>query len=611
MKVNIKIVLIAILFGAFFWGMDAVLDHYLCVVNSYCEYHLLGIPIKGILTFLEIFIYLLLYGLWMEKRIPENGRMPLKLAKQKRDLGERVRELNYLYGIPNLNNSSVVSMDEILQTAVYMIAYSWQYSENTCVRIVLRDKVFSSDDCEKTPWGHSSRIIVGGEDVGEIEVFYLQEYIEGDEKISQKEDQFLVDTIAAQLGKIIEGVWTEEAIQRQIEYLEAFNRSLQFFQSNLENIENVREGVCWLAIELFNIKMAWLGLVEEGKSTLQLAASSGFEEEQMEFIQSNWHRGAAGRKLVRRVFKSGTPIVMAHILNDPDCACWRESAESLHFQSFAILPLIGGNREIGVLNLYHEEPAFFDEELIPLLKLFADQASVALSNAMLMELIKAKRELLQKLSHQLVEAQESERQTLALELQEKIGQILTGVKLTMGAIEVQSETAQKNLDNAKMQISDLIALLRDMSQDLRPTMLDGSGLLSVLLWFFGRFNAQTGVNIEFKHHDIDRSFPPDKEITLYRVIQGLLTGLARDDDVKEVEIEVWYEDDILKFEMENQVNRCNGNQEPNYSLIEMTERMNVSGGKLSVSAPTETSCLIAGELPVKGKYINRRKRKRY
>ena len=195
MKVNLKIVPIAILFGGFALGIDALLEHYLCVVNSYCGHPILGIPVNQVVTFLVVFILLLLYGFWLEKKITESSRLPLPSPKQKRDLGERVRELNYLYGIPKLNNSSTASLDGVLQTAVYLIAYSWQYSDNTCVRITLRDQVYCTDNCKETPWMHSSRIVVRGEDVGEIEVFYLEEDQERDEKIAQKEDQFLVDQL--------------------------------------------------------------------------------------------------------------------------------------------------------------------------------------------------------------------------------------------------------------------------------------------------------------------------------------------------------------------------------------------------------------------------------
>jgi signal transduction histidine kinase len=610
LKDNTKIITIAALLGVIAWLVDSILNYFLCKVNSFCEGLVLGVPMGQFIARVEIVVILLLYGFWIAKRIVDKDRMDITHFKTKNDLGERVKELNFLYSISSLIPSPDTSLEEVFETAVYLIAYSWQNPEITCVRITLKDQVFATDNFQETSWGQTSEIVVQGEPVGQVEIFHLEKIPERDEKLFRKEEKFLVDTIAGQLAKIVGGVWAEKAIQRQVDYLAALNNSLQYFQANLEDVEKIQEGVCWLVIELFKVKMAWMGLVHEEDYDVHLAAASGFEKEHLDAIQSTWNDGTSGRDITSKAIKSGKPVVMQNVLTTEDFAAWRETAETCGYQSSATLPLVGGDRVIGVLNLYNEQTEFFDDELMLLLQLFADQVSVALSNAMLMEQIKAKRQLLQDLSRQMVESREAERQILASELQEKIGQILTGINLTLGAVEVPSDSAQSNLENAKKQISDIISQLRDMSQDLRPTMLDNSGLLPTLLWYFDRYNAQTGVKVEFTHEGIDRRFPKDKEITLYRVIQGLLTNVATNEKVKDLKIEVMHVDDRLKFMIEDQVMVSNNKNETNFGLIEMTERMNTSGGKLSITTPPGSGTLIEGELPVKGKFINRRRRSR-
>lgn len=106
--------------------------------------------------------------------------------------------------------------------------------------------------------------------------------------------------------------------------------------------------------------------------------------------------------------------------------------------------------------------------------------------------MRAGRERLQTLSRQVVEVQEIERRHIARELHDEIGQVLTGLKLTLEmSTRLPADAARASLSEAQKLVSDLMARVRDLSLALRPAMLDDLGLLPTLLWHFERYTAQT------------------------------------------------------------------------------------------------------------------------
>ena len=103
-------------------------------------------------------------------------------------------------------------------------------------------------------------------------------------------------------------------------------------------------------------------------------------------------------------------------------------------------------------------------------------------------------EELRRLSHRLVEVQESERRNIARELHDEIGQLLTGLKLVIEmAARLPVEQTKDQCQKAQSLVNELMGRVRDLSLDLRPAMLDDLGLLHALLWHFERYTSQTGV----------------------------------------------------------------------------------------------------------------------
>jgi PAS domain S-box-containing protein len=131
-------------------------------------------------------------------------------------------------------------------------------------------------------------------------------------------------------------------------------------------------------------------------------------------------------------------------------------------------------------------------------------------------------------SSRLMEARESERRHIAHELHDEIGQELTGLKLALDRLRRAADgTTAKGLQVIQEQVESLMSRARDLSFNLRPSLLDDLGLVPALKWLFSRYTEQTGVRVDFHHDGKNRRFLPEIEIVLFRVIQEALTNAAR------------------------------------------------------------------------------------
>ena len=158
-------------------------------------------------------------------RIPldgENGTEKVEIA-----LRERIKELNCLYGISQLAERYLHSLDDLLQELVSFLPYSWQYPEVTCARILFHGKTYTSDRFKVTNWRQSARIYMYRKPVGEVGIFYLEECPSADEGPFLKEERALLDTVAEQIGIIATRISAEMELEESNRLLTLERQALQ------------------------------------------------------------------------------------------------------------------------------------------------------------------------------------------------------------------------------------------------------------------------------------------------------------------------------------------------------------------------------------------------
>jgi signal transduction histidine kinase len=136
-----------------------------------------------------------------------------RLLEVARNLTERVKELNCLYGMSHLFEDEALSIEEILQGVINIMPPAWQYPEITCVRIKSKRKVYATDGFRETAWKQIQNIAVNGKLFGNVEVYYMEEKPELDEGPFLKEERNLLYVIAERLGHMIERQMAESNVK--------------------------------------------------------------------------------------------------------------------------------------------------------------------------------------------------------------------------------------------------------------------------------------------------------------------------------------------------------------------------------------------------------------
>jgi signal transduction histidine kinase len=222
----------------------------------------------------------------------------------------------------------------------------------------------------------------------------------------------------------------------------------------------------------------------------------------------------------------------------------------LGFRSVISLPLGAGRDISGFLNLFWREVDGCQAAEMGLLTQIANAVAIAVEKGRLFEQVKASHERLEALSRRLIEVQESERRHVARELHDEIGQTVTGMRFLLDTIDWSSATmARERVEQVQQLVNGLVTQIRNLSLNLRPSMLDDLGLVPALVWLFGRYTAQTHVRVDFNQQGLDRRFDPEIETVGYRVVQEALTNVARHARVDHVGVRGWVEDRSLFLEV--------------------------------------------------------------
>lgn len=210
---------------------------------------------------------------------------------------------------------------------------------------------------------------------------------------------------------------------------------------------------------------------------------------------------------------------------------------------------------------------------------------------------------LKSLSRRLMEVQEVERRNIALELHDEIGQLLTGLKLTLEvSTRVPPEEVGGSLGQARTLVNDLMMRVRNLSLDLRPAMLDDFGLLPTLLWHIEHYTAQTKIRVNFKHSGLEkRRFTPEVETAAYRLVQEALTNVARHANVQEATVRLWTLHRTLSIEVEDSGKGFDPDSvmaSETSGLAGMRERAILLGGQLKIDSRVGGGTRLIAELSI-------------
>ena len=139
------------------------------------------------------------------------------LSRLAHQLGERVKELNCLFGISDIVERGGGSLDQILQETVELLRLSWDHADVACARIVLGEEEFRSKQYGEPVSTQTTPILVYGEKAGTIEISYLEPRPPQDEGPFTSEERRLLNAVGERLGHIVERLTSEDRLRKKEE----------------------------------------------------------------------------------------------------------------------------------------------------------------------------------------------------------------------------------------------------------------------------------------------------------------------------------------------------------------------------------------------------------
>lgn len=242
------------------------------------------------------------------------------------------------------------------------------------------------------------------------------------------------------------------------------------------------------------------------------------------------------------------------------------------------------------------------------------------------ELVAAERALreytdrLTQLSRQLLTSQESERRRIARDLHDEIGQALTLIQLNLQVAHDATSDGPiaRAIDDTVAIVEGVLRQVRDLSLELRPSILDDLGLAPALRWYIDRVRQSSGLLIDFHVEPALSSarWSTEIETACFRVAQEALSNVIRHAQARYVEVALGEDehgqddpeerkhtlrlrvcDDGVGFDAD--AARTAAAQGTSMGLLNMEERMKLVGGSLSVaSTAVDGTCIEATVRPV-------------
>jgi len=196
-------------------------------------------------------------------------------------------------------------------------------------------------------------------------------------------------------------------------------------------------------------------------------------------------------------------------------------------------------------------------------------------------------------------AKEEERRFIAHELHDELGQMLTVVKLRIGA------AGGKGTAETLALVDGMLGRVRKISGDLRPPLLDEVGLIPALRAYVDAQTALSGVRIELDA-DADaeagaRRLDAAREIACFRVVQESLTNALRHAAPRRIQVSVIHGPAAISLSISDDGHGFDATAlraAGHLGVVGMQERVRARGGSFRISSRPGKGTIVDVEMPL-------------
>jgi len=317
------------------------------------------------------------------------------------------------------------------------------------------------------------------------------------------------------------------------------------------------------------------------------------------------HTQGLDEGLIGWVASHGESVLVNAVEADPRYV--NHYPDQVSTQSELCVPIRAGDHVVGVLDAQHDRRDAFSEADRRTLEILAGQIAVAVENARLYQAERAARDQLQDLVSYIQSAQEEERAHIAREILDEFGQLMAALQMDLTWLRDRLTESQAALAEKTRKMSHIIVesiqVVRRLSAELRPSVLDHFGLAAAIRWQSDAFAERTGTRPRLRLDDDAGVVDRDLSTALFRILQESLSNVALHAAATHVSIRLKIDPGRITLIVQDDgrgiaPQEAGGAQ--SLGLVGMRERARALGGDVVIAGTPGQGTTVTATMPFNG-----------
>jgi len=369
--------------------------------------------------------------------------------------------------------------------------------------------------------------------------------------------------------------------------------SVTYTLSATLNYESVLKAIFEEFVRILPFDVGMVMLIEPGNNLLFVSGSYGLHKEEVG-LKLSARTGQIGRAVA-----SGTPVIIRDLRAEEELIeCWPRLAG---FGNALIIPLRSRFELYGVIITVVEQGRY-EQEQLELLTALGNNAIIALQNAQLYQALRDERD-------RLLAKEDEVRRQLARDLHD-------GPAQTLAAIAMNAEFIKKLIVSAPQRVGTELDELADMARranadvrtllfELRPVILESSGLVAALSHYVQRFPAEDLPRVHFHGEEVGLRLAATAETTVFNVVQESINNAKKHARARNIWVSlktlgnrlvIQVQDDGQGFDVAQQQDAAT--RRGSYGLLNMRERAASVDGNIGITSARGSGTTITLTVPL-------------
>ena len=205
---------------------------------------------------------------------------------------------------------------------------------------------------------------------------------------------------------------------------------------------------------------------------------------------------------------------------------------------------------------------------------------------------------------------EEERTSIAREIHDELGQLLTVLKMDLTFFQKKVEQfsfqntykeAIQDIQSMSNLIDTTIKSVRKIATELRPEILDELGLRDAIEWETQMFQNRLGIKCTFNTNVDELDLDRERSTALFRILQETLTNVARHSGAVVVDITLEQQNHDLMLQVADNgkgITEQKSSGEKSLGILGMRERALLIGGEFTINGENGKGTTVTVKVPL-------------